>query len=174
MITNKFLVTAAFVLLALVGCLAALRLEIVAEPVLILSDRIGKTVASFRLRDGFFEHVFVHSVNKTPVHERFVVEGSGTDCAMKLYELRYQSIGSGMPSDAENGFRLEDDEFILSMDRSFKKIPVSVSPLEGHGIVIGKAFTPFTKWFRTGSLVVLTARMTHIIRIRRFLYERHE
>ncbi len=163
----------AFATLALVAFLsaffAAANLEIVTQHTLFLSDKAGKTIASFQLPDGLFEHVFVHSVNKTPVHERFIVEKYGKDCALRLYELRFQSIGSGMPTDAENGFRLEGNEFILSMDRSFQKIPVSVSPLEGHGILIGKVFRPFTRWFRTGNLVVLSARVTRILRIRRRL-----
>ncbi len=153
--------------LALAAFLVMLKLEIAAEAELILSDKSGKTIAVLGLPDGFFEHVFIHSVNKTPVNERFVVDVSGSDCAMRLYELRYQSIGSGMPSDAENGFRLEGNEFILSMDRSFKKIPISVSPLEGHGIMVGKVFTPFLKWFRAGNLVLLSTRIIRTIRIRR-------
>ena len=151
-------------------CLAILlvwRLELVREPELLLSDGNRVALATLPLPDGRFEHVFTHSVHKTPVDERFQVEAKGDGAAMHLYELRYQSQGVGMPSDAEGGYRLEGNTFILAMDRSFQELPIMVSPVLGHGIVVGGTFTPFANYKQPGQRLVLSARMTRHIRLRR-------
>ena len=120
-----------------------------------VSDGSGRKLAVLDLPNGGFSHVFRHSFHLTPVEERMEVEGDGT---IRLYELRYESCGVGMPTEVEEGFRLEDGVFVLSMSREFKKIPVMVSPLPGHGIVVDGAFHPFTDWVPTGQQLVLTGR----------------
>jgi len=153
-------------LLAL-ALLLAWRLEWVREPELLLTGGDGTSMATVPLSDGRFEHVFTHSVHRTPVRELFMVEAQGDLAVLQLYELRYQSQGVGMPADAEGGYRLEGSTFVLAMDRSFRELPIMVSPVAGHGIVAGGAFLPFTEYQQPGQRLVLSARMTRHIRLRR-------
>lgn len=135
-------------------------------PELVVSSKDGGVLAVLRLPDGAFEHRFVHSFHLTPVEERFELVADGTEGAalLHLHELRYESSGVGMPEGEEGGYRLEDGKFILSMDRSFDRIPVFVSIVPGHGIAAGGIFHPFTEWARPMQLVVLTGRMS-IVRV---------
>lgn len=151
--------------LGLLGLLAILALEPSKELELELTDASGSALAVLALPDGRFDHVFVHSVHRTPVVERFRIEGDPP--RLHLHELRYQSQGVGMPADAEGGFRLEGDTFVLAMDRSFDRIPVMVSPVEGHGLVIQGAFTPFVRYQPPGRRITLSVRTSRSIRLRR-------
>ena len=152
--------------LAVAGALAFF--EPVREPELVLRDSRGHTLGKIRLPDGHFSHVFVHSFHLTPVEERFMIEPKGLSGArMRLYELRYQSPGVGMPADAEGGYRLENGFFVLSMDRVFDTIPVLVSIVPGHGIVAGGSLRPFRDWAAPEEALRLSARMAIVFRPRR-------
>ena len=153
-------------LLALVAA-AALLLETVVEPELLVADGKGALKAVIALPDGTFDHVFVHSVHKTGVVERFRVETEGGGAVLRLYELRYEDAGVGMPSDAEGGYRLEVKEFVLVMNRTFKAIPLRVSPVPGHGVRAAGVFHPFIDLAGEGEALVLSARMKTSIRLRR-------
>lgn len=72
-----------------------------------------------------------------------------------------------MPSDAEEGFRLEQGHFILAMDRDFARIPIQVSIVPGHGLVVGGRFTAFTAWAKEGEGIILEATMATTLRFRR-------
>jgi hypothetical protein len=96
------------------------------------------------------------------------VESDGKGgAALRLYELRYQSSGVGMPEDAELGYRLENGVFILKMDRSFASIPLRVSIVEGHGVTVGDTFRPFTEWAAPEGALILSGRIREAIRFRR-------
>jgi hypothetical protein len=123
--------------------------------------------AVIALPDGKFDHVYLHSVHKTEVVERFRVEIGAEGPVLRLYELRYEDAGVGMPSDAEGGFRLEGEEFVLVMNRSFKAIPLRVSPVPGHGVRAAGIFHPFIDLAGEGEPLVLSAKMKTSIRIRR-------
>jgi hypothetical protein len=135
---------------------------------LVVSGPEGRELAALELPDGSFDHVFVHSFHLTPVRERFRVAADGKGGAvLRLYELRYQSSGVGMPEDAELGYRLEDGVFILKMDRSFASIPLRVSTVAGHGLEIGGLFRPFTEWAAPEKALVLSGRIRKTLRFRR-------
>ena len=126
-------------------------------------DPRGRELAAVDLPDGRFSHVFIHSFHLTPVEERIELVPGG----FRLYELRYESCGVGMPADAEGGYRLEDGVFVLDMDRRFKKIPIMVSVLPGHGIIAGDAYLPFRNWARPEDTLVLQPRTKTTLRFRR-------
>jgi hypothetical protein len=112
--------------------------------------------------------VFVHSFHLTPVRERFRVEaGERGAGSLRLYELRYQSPGVGMPEGVELGYRLENGVFILNMDRSFASIPLRVSTVKGHGVAIGGRFRPFTEWAAPEEALVLSGRIRKELAFRR-------
>ena len=155
---------AAVIAVTIAVLLVALRLE----PELVLRDAGGRLLATIALPHGRFEHVFIHSFHLTPVEERFVLEREGLFGArLRLYELRYQDLGTGMPEDAELGYSLDNGVFILSMDRHFKTIPIMVSILDGHGIVVDGAFRPFTDWVPKEGRIILDGRYALVCRFRR-------
>jgi hypothetical protein len=147
---------------------AVLSFERVNVSELVITGADGSLLAVVALPKGRFDHVFIHSVHQTPVAERFRIETTNGRVVMHLYELRYQSQGVGMPADAEGGYRLEGDHFILSMDRTFEQIPIMVSPIAGHGIVTESTFTPFVRLQQPGHRIVLSARTSRHIRLRRY------
>jgi hypothetical protein len=95
------------------------------------------------------------------------VDGGRQGATLRLFELRYEDSGVGMPTDVEGGFRLEDGRFVLTMDREFKKVPIMVSIVPGHGIVVGGRFLAFVTWAKEGQGLVLEGRMAG-----RFLFRR--
>jgi hypothetical protein len=168
LVKNKPGIAAAAALAAiLAGALALAALRSVSE--LQVSAPDGRVLATIELRDGRFDHVFIHSVHRSEVVERFAIEdgGLGGGTTLRLYELRYQNQGVGMPSDAEGGYRLEDGRFILAMDRKFKRIPIFISILPGHGIIANGAYLPFRNWAKPEELIVLTARTRPTLRFGR-------
>jgi hypothetical protein len=147
---------AAAVAAAVVAAIAVLFLCLRVETRLLVSDGEGRRLATLVLPDGRFDHVFIHSFHLTPVEERFRIERAGLFRArLRLFELRYESLGVGMPEDAEGGFRLEDGKFVLQMDRSFDRIPILVSIVPGHGIVTAAGFRPFAEWTRLAGRITL-------------------
>jgi hypothetical protein len=155
-------------LLAAAAGAAALLLSVDDEAFLVVSSAEGRKLAEIALPDGRFDHVFTHSFHLTPVRERFRVEDDGRGGAvLRLYELRYQSAGVGMPEDAELGYRLEDGVFVLAMDRSFERIPLRVSIVEGHGVEVGGALRPFTEWAAPKRGLILSGRMRKVLGPRR-------
>jgi hypothetical protein len=55
-----------------------------------------------------------------------------------LKEVRYSSLGVGMPFTDEGGiFTNENGQFVLRFDRTLQAIPIRVSPIPDHAIQIG-------------------------------------
>jgi hypothetical protein len=135
---------------------------------LLVSDAEGRVLAEIELPDGRFDQVFTHSLHLTPVRERFRIEPEGGGkAALRLYELRYESSGAGMPEDAELGYRLEGKEFVLAMDRRFERIPLRVSHVEGHGIEAGGRLWPFSAWAAPERGLILSGKAVRVLRLRR-------
>jgi len=122
---------------------------------LVLADSQGRIRASLALPDGRFSHVFVHSINLSLVEERFRV---GEADQLLLGAVAYADTSSGMPSEAEGGFRLVDGRFILDLAREFSQLPIRVSPVPGHGIQTAESFFAFTDFFETGDLVLVRVK----------------
>lgn len=135
---------------------------------MLVEDKKGRILERLDLPLGAFDHVFVHSVHKTPVVERFrILDGGAKGVLLHLYELNYEDAGVGMPSDVEGGFRLEKGNFILAMDREFARIPIQVSIVPGHGLVVGGRFIALLRWAREGEGIILEATMATKLRFRR-------
>lgn len=127
--------------------------------VLVVSERESRVIAEIPLQNGRFDHVFVHSFHLTPVVERFrVIADKDGKPILHLFELEYESSGVGMPSDAEGGYHLVDGKFILDMSRDFAVIPVMVSIVAGHGIVVDDRFYAFTDWVPQETQLFLAAK----------------
>lgn len=124
-------------------------------PVLLLLDEQGQIRQQLPLADASFSHVFVHSINLSPVDEDFSVADDDT---LLLHHVRYAQTSTGMPSGSDNGFSMVDGRFVLEMSRRFTEIPVRVSPVPGHGIRTAESFFAFSDLFNPGDLVILRGR----------------
>jgi hypothetical protein len=107
----------------------------------------------------------------TPVDEEFIVSNG----SLILRRLRYDSYGVGMPTDGGESFRIEDNRFVIDMERSFKRIPIRVSHLPGHGVEIDGKFFPFLEFAPSESLITLEAGNAFMSFFRRmFAHERND
>ncbi len=122
-------------------------------PVLIIKSDRGATIARLPLYDGQFIHHFIHSVHKTPVDEYFEVHGTN----LELTKVKYDTYGVGMPSDGGEAFTIENGRFVVTMHRTFSHIPIRVSIVPDHGIIVGGTLFPFTRWVPQESAITLSA-----------------
>ena len=92
----------------------------------------GEQLLSVPVDDGAeVELSYVHSVEKTPVEETYVV--SGTDLAH--IQIEFNSYGAGLPSTADVE-RTDDGAFVASVDRTYRQVYVSPGEIAGHDLTI--------------------------------------
>jgi len=98
---------------------------------------------------------FIHSVHHTPVNEVFYIRDDNT---LMLKEVRYSSLGVGMPYDYENG-TLEnvDGEFVLKFDRGFETIDMRVSPIPEHKLAVEDETYPLLEFTKPEGLLTIRA-----------------
>ncbi len=77
----------------------------------------------------------MHSVTRTPVTERYRVEGSG----IVETEMRFEQHGPGLPTEADAGgtFSRADGRFVVTMDRRFPEIVMQVHRDQAPRIMAG-------------------------------------
>jgi hypothetical protein len=127
---------------------------------LIIKDSTGAIIVRLPLQDGQFVHHYIHSIHKTPVDEYFEVHGF----SLNLTKVKYDTYGVGMPSDAGEGFSIENGRFVVVLHRSFSSIPIRVSIVPDHGVIIGGTLFPFTRWVPQESAITLSAGRMLIFR----------
>lgn len=125
-------------------------------PVLVIRDGQEKTLARIVCRNGTFIHRYVHSVHLTDVDEEYSIEPDGS---LRLTATRFDTLGVGIPYDAEGGFSLEGNRFVLRMDRRYRSLPIRVSPIPGHVVVAGGRVYPLSTWVAPEDLAILEARI---------------
>lgn len=120
---------------------------------LLCISQTGQTLAELPLPENKeFILTYIHSIHKRPVYEYYRAESG----MLHLFELRYDTTSTGMPSDSEEGFRIEDGFFVLAMNRWFKNLAIFVSPIPGHGVIISGHLYPFTTWALEETAIELT------------------
>ena len=133
-----------------------LNYRIVKEKTLILENSRQKTVTVLAAPDRRFSLNFIHSVQKTPVHEFFFIS---SDNKLVLDKTTYHSLGVGLPFSEENGnFLNKNGEFILNMHREFESIPIRVSPIPKHSISVGGKDYPLLKFAEPEDLLTIRAK----------------
>lgn len=145
-----------FWILAAALAAAAGPLLIPRIPVLVIRNGQGKTLTRIVCRDGTFIHRYVHSVHLSDVDEEYTIEGDGS---LRLTATRFDTLGVGIPYDAEGGFSQEGNRFVLRMDRRYRSLPIRVSPIPGHVVVAGGRVYPLSTWIAPEELAILEARM---------------
>jgi len=73
---------------------------------------------------------YVHSVERTPVIEVYRVDADG----LHLVLMRFSSQGAGLPTE---GYVREGDHFVIRTDRRIGELPLRVSRIAGHEVVVG-------------------------------------
>ncbi|HOD58572.1 MAG TPA: DUF1850 domain-containing protein [Rectinema sp.] len=149
-ITGKKLILGCLILVVALSVIA-MRLRIV--PVLIIKNSQNKTVARLPLYDGQFIHHYIHSIHKTAVDEYFQIKGRN----LELFQVKYDTYGVGMPSDGGEAFAIEDGRFVVKMHRTFFDIPILVSIVPQHGVIVEDELFLFTQWVLPESRITLSA-----------------
>lgn len=101
---------------------------------LIVKDRNSDKKWEYKLKKNEFSIGYKHSVEKTQAEELFKVNKSGD---IILWETVYEDYGVGLPFLPEEGqLEVRDGKFILKMNRSFKEINMTISPIAEHYLKI--------------------------------------
>lgn len=139
--------------LALVVLAALFRAPL---PTLILSSGHGDSPVLVlpMLFHRTFTIEYTHSVQKTPVQEKFVYRpGQG----LLLVSTTYKSLGVGLPFlPGEGNLLAEPGRFVLTgLNRRFEEINLGFTPLAEQALVYGGKRYYFKDYFLSGSLVKL-------------------
>mgnify|MGYP005606129219 FL=1 len=106
----------------------------------------GAPLAQFALPadDPTFVVTYVHSVTRTPVAERYRVEGD----AIVQTEIRFAQHGPGLPTQPDTGgtFEQRDGEFVASMQRRFAVIVMRVHADQSPRFAAGGCAADLAAW----------------------------
>lgn len=108
------------------------------EDCLILRNgKTGKILASYPMQEGGeFSVRFKHSVNKSPVEDRYRIENGG----IVVFETVYYNFGAGVQTELEEGQSLtygKDGSMIISgIDKPIADLSYNVSPVYDHILLI--------------------------------------
>lgn len=72
---------------------------------------------------------YVHSVEKTPIRDVYVVEGS----ALRMERTEFSSFGAGLPTE---GVESTDDGFVHYRDHRYEELAVAPATIAGHELVV--------------------------------------
>lgn len=130
------------------------RIEMVKSLVIVEQDT-GKKI-TVPLPNARFQLGFIHSVHRTPVEELFSIT---EDDKLVLYEIRYSSLGIGMPYDAEGGvFVNHDGQYRLTgLHKEFSVISLRASEIPAQTISAEGRVYPLLEIFQPDSLLQLSA-----------------
>ncbi|MFO1316788.1 MAG: DUF1850 domain-containing protein [Burkholderiales bacterium] len=106
----------------------------------------GRVIAQLGVpaADPAFTVTYVHSVTRTPVVERYVVDG-GT---IVQTEIRFAQHGPGLPTqpDAGGTFERRDGQFVMTMARRFPVVVMRVHADQQPRLAAGGTTTDLAAW----------------------------
>lgn len=111
-----------------------------------------------------FSIEYIHSVNRTPVQENFILV-PGND--LLLTSTTFKALGVGTPFLPEEG-KLENRNglYVLSgINRRFKEINIAYVPLTRHCLVYRGKRYDFNDYFPSGSLISLQVKPYSLAKI---------
>ncbi len=97
---------------------------------------------------------FIHSVQRTPVIENFIIEDS---YSLTLDSTEYQSLGVGLPFLAEDGiFHAEQNKFVVSgMNRPHQRLSLRTGSEAKVSLTYNSQTIPLYSIFPAGTLVTV-------------------
>lgn len=125
-------------------------------PVLeVIKDNSANQVLLIPLaREEGFSLEYVHSVQKCPVRENFVII---SEDRIKLVSTTYQSLGVGLPFLPSEGQLVNNQGTfeLTGLNRVFREIRLAVMPVTYQGLVYKDQSYVLSDYFSAGSLVTI-------------------
>ena len=124
---------------------------------LVLNELETGTERVIQVPHGRFEINYIHSVHKTPVEELFYIS---EDSVLVLYEIRYSSLGIGMPYEAEGGvFSHQGGQFYLTgLHKEFPVISLRASAIPAQTIRVDGQIYSLLKLFTPDNALQISAK----------------
>ena len=124
-------------------------------PVLQVKDNNHQALLIPLVKGKNFSLEYVHSVQKSPVREHFVVVAGNQ---IQLVSTTYQSLGVGLPFLPSEGQLVNNQgTFELSgLNRVFREIRLAVMPVSYQGLVYNNHRYLLSNYFLPGSLVEIS------------------
>ena len=123
------------------------------RPVIVIESE-NNIIFSTSVESGYtFSTRFIHSVQKTPVEEFFVVNDNCDGFTLK--STRYRSFGVGLPFlESDGNFRREGDDFIMdNLNRSIKILDLRPGVGTELSITIDNQILPLYEIVPLGALI---------------------
>lgn len=126
-------------------------------PVLQLKDNHNQALLIPLLKGKHFSVEYVHSVQKSPVQEHFVVVAENQ---IKLTSTTYQSLGVGLPFLPSEGQLVNNQGTfeLTGLNRVFREIRLAVMPVSYQGLVYNNHRYLLNNYFLSGSLVEISVQ----------------
>lgn len=113
-------------------------------------------VGTIALKENFFLHTYVHSINKTQVVEKILVQHS----YFRIIESRFKDYSTGIDSSEAAGFTYDGSWFILKLNRETSCIRIAVSPIPDHTLVVQKHRYPLTYFSKINTILLITGNLS--------------
>lgn len=121
-------------------------------PFLVVEDQNGRDVLTFStLINKAFCYNYIHSVQKTPCAENFIVSNN----RLVLTSTVYKSLGVGLPFSPNDGKLINDNgNFVLTgQNRSYKEINFRAMPIAAQELIVKGKEYPLNDYFPPGALI---------------------
>lgn len=129
------MLVAACLVLLVVSLGAAATVSTDERALVVVSDG-GKVLLSEPVTDETTVRLeYTHSVEKTPVADVYVVEGT----TLRMIRMEFDSYGAGLPADAPVERAPDGDGYVYELNRTYERLDVSPGERAGHRLVIDDA-----------------------------------
>lgn len=104
----------------------------------------GTPLAEIAAADSMFAVTYVHSVTRTPVTERYRVDGA----TIVQTEIRFAQHGPGLPTqpDAGGTFEQRDGQLTMTLDRRFPAIVMRVNHAQSPRLAVDTRAFDLAAW----------------------------
>lgn len=113
-------------------------------------------VGSIGLNENSFFHTYIHSINKTQVIEKILVQHDG----FIIVESMFKDYSTGIDSSDALGFRSDGTWYILTLNRPTQLLRIAVSPIPGHAVVIQQRSYPLIYFSKINTILLLTSNFS--------------